>query len=72
MKVAVSNQYSAAAKSAAAPNATITPGGDMTPASGAFDTELSRTSRSTGHTEYFSISPLLYSFPVSVRGNCVS
>ncbi len=55
--------------SVAEPTATITPGGDAGPSCGALD---SSTTRSIGHTEYFSISPFLYSLPVSVRGSWAS
>jgi len=55
--------------SAAVPKARTMPGGDPTLGS---DARERSTNRNTSHTEYFSISPFLYSFPVSVRGSCVS
>ena len=65
-----------AAMSAAEPTATTTPGGDaeigISP--GIQRRPTRSTTRSIGYTgaEYFSISPFLYSFPVSVRGSCAS
>lgn len=69
VKVAASSQNSDRAIWSADPTATITPGGEAGPSCGALERS---TTRSIGHTEYFSISPFLKSLPVSVRGSCSS